>query len=64
VPRHYRSGRSLGTAWVLFESHTEAEAAKREYHGVKLDGKPMNIAFASEGSAGTSMPTKLSSGIM
>ena len=55
------SGRSIGTGWVLFETRFEAEMAKTEYHGVKLDGQAMDIYFSDE-VPGSSIK-KLSSGI-
>ncbi|XVF46489.1 hypothetical protein PTKIN_Ptkin03bG0031100 [Pterospermum kingtungense] len=55
---HYdRSGRSKGTAEVVFSRRTDAMAAVKRYNNVQLDGKPMNIEIVGTNIATPAAPS-------
>jgi THO complex subunit 4 len=66
---HYdNSGRSEGTAEVIYEQVADAERAMRRYNTVQLDGQAMEIELIAKGAGGGAGgagggPRTLSSGI-
>ncbi|KAB2068044.1 hypothetical protein ES319_A08G003600v1 [Gossypium barbadense] len=55
---HYdRSGRSKGTAEVVFSRRTDALAAVKRYNNVQLDGKPMKIEIVGANVSTTAAPS-------
>ncbi|CAL5422549.1 unnamed protein product [Camellia sinensis] len=57
---HYdRSGRSKGTAEVVFSRRKDAEAAVKRYNNVQLDGKPMKVEIVGTNIATPAAPSLL-----
>jgi len=56
---HYdASGRSLGTAYVIYSKYENAQKAFNSYNGICLDGRPMRLQI--EGSPSGFKPDRLS----
>lgn len=55
---HYdKSGRSLGTAEVIFANRNSATSAIQKYHNVPLDGRPLQIALVANSALATARPS-------
>ncbi|MQL74286.1 hypothetical protein Taro_006649 [Colocasia esculenta] len=60
---HYdRSGRSKGTAEVVFSRRADAVAAVKRYNNVQLDGKPMKIDIVGTNIMTPAVPAKVTNG--
>ncbi|MCO5560040.1 hypothetical protein L7F22_013646 [Adiantum nelumboides] len=60
---HYdRSGRSKGTAEVVYSRRADAQAASKRYNNVQLDGKPMKIEIIGTNLAIPAPPVRAANG--
>ena len=48
VHYHQKSGRSEGTAEVVYADKAKAVLAQKKYHNIELDGRPMNITLIDQ----------------
>lgn len=61
---HYdRSGRSKGTAEVVYSRRADAVAASKRYNNVQLDGKPMKIEIIGTNLSIPAPPVRATNGI-
>lgn len=53
VMNYDRSGRSMGTAEVIYKNRADAMKAMQKYNGVPLDGKAMRLEVVNSGGVGS-----------
>jgi len=53
VMNYDRSGRSLGTAEIVYKNRADAMKAMQKYNGVPLDGKAMRLEVVNSGGVGS-----------
>lgn len=58
-PRYDRAGRSEGTAFVVYESESDASRAIRDFNGANANGQPISLTFVTHGNAVHTQPRSL-----
>jgi len=53
VMNYDRSGRSMGTAEIIYKNRSDAMKAMQKYNGVPLDGKAMRLEVVNSGGIGS-----------